>query len=303
MQAAETRELELQEKLSEAEHQHTKALEELRQELEHQVQMERETLQSEFQVQLEVELKRQASELEQQFAEQRKGSNSSLQGVADAASTADRTVDDVADSCTPDTPHSGEVVQAALTASQNVSFPSPADLSPDSLENVITEPLLTCQQYQPLQPSLGVEEHENQGGDSAPAVCEDGAVQSSLPTTVSPGADSSSASPSGANAQSPDLVTRQSLEAELRTDSDRQVAELCRQFETEKTQLVEAHQERIGELEMLLREAEDKYNKLKEGEFLSGYGCFFVTWTVWKDCKHSFSKLSYLFFGVFFSKM
>lgn len=281
LQAAEAREAELREKLSEAEHQHAEALEELRQELEHEVQVERETLQSEFKVQLDVELKRQASELEQQFAEQRKGSDSSLKGVAadsraytDSACAANTTVGDADDSCIPDAPHSGDVVQAVLTASQNVSSLSPAAVSPGSQGHVIAEPLMTRQHCEPLQPSLVVaKEPERRAGDSEPGVCEGDAVQSLVPTTTSSGADSAS-SPSGANAQSPGHLTQQSLvEAELRTDFDRQVAELCRQFEMEKTQLVQAHQERVAELETLLREAEDKYGVLKEGECLGALEC------------------------------
>ena len=299
MQAAEARELELREKLSEAEHQHTKVLEELRQELEHQVQMERETLQSEFQVQLEVELRRQASELEQQFAEQRKGSDSSLKGVTGAASATVRTVSEADDSCDPDLPHSGEVVLAALTASQNIPIPSTAGLDPDSQENVITEPLLTCQHYQPLEPSSGEGKSENRAGDSQPAVCEEAAVQPSVAATVLSGAESSP-SPSGANAQPSHLVPQPSLEAEQGTDFDRQLADLCRQFETEKTQLVAAHQARVAELEALLKEAEDKYDKLKEGGFvLFLWNCFsdlHWLWPVFRcmQKRHLISCLSYL---------
>ncbi|XP_070212349.1 A-kinase anchor protein 9-like isoform X3 [Littorina saxatilis] len=255
LQAAETREAELQERLAEVEHQHKEALEELRQELEHEAQMERETLQSEYKVQLEVELKRQAAELKKKFSEEQRMSDSD----------SGRTSGDADVLCTPDEPHSEQDVQVMLKSSQEIS-PPPSLGSRDTV--ITTEPLLTSQDPEPSQSSevtwsddTTVREGERVVGVSESAVCEDSGFLTFVPVTTSFGVGSSV---DGANPLSSQLVDRQRVAAELQTDFDRRVAELCQNFETEKSQLEQAHKERLSELEEKLKDAEEKYNNLKE---------------------------------------
>ena len=255
LQALEARERELQEKLSDAEHQHAEALEDLRQELEHEAQMERETLQSEFRVQLDIELKRQAAELQREFAEEL----GRTKGDSPHAERSDGD-GDAGEDCVPDVPHSGQDVETALTCIIQNGPSSPlSGESADGQEIVITEPVLTSQAYQPAQTSVP-DRPDGQDMESDPPVQGKDGEHSPPSTTVSSGAEPPCP---GAIVQRTDSVNE---EADPRTDFDQQLAELCRQFEAEKTQLVQSHQERVEELEAQLSEAKDKYNKLQEGE-------------------------------------
>ncbi|KAL8567867.1 hypothetical protein ACOMHN_058989 [Nucella lapillus] len=228
LREVEAREAELREQLSEVEHQHADALEELRQELEHEAQMERETLQSEFQVQLDVELKRQAAELERRFSQQ----------VGQAAINSDipgRTFDEVDAGCAPDVPHQDSCVQAVLTASLNVPTPTSVNGGHVAPDHAAQEAVINGCVHGEHSPS------------PQPEACD--SAEGHLP-------------PSGAtNGHVGDSVAQQTAG---HSATEARLTEVCQRLEAERSQLVLAHERRVQELETLLRDAEDKYNQLKE---------------------------------------